>query len=109
MKRMLIIICAAVFTLVSVQDISAQLVWKETGKQMPEKVVDTRNAEGVEVSSSQGAIVIRTDKKVEVRVFTILGQLVSQAVLNPGTSELKMRSRGIYIVKIGNSTQKIAI
>ena len=110
MKRMFLILCTALLTLVSVQEVSAKLVWKETGKQVPAtEVVESQIAGGLEVYASQGSIIIRTDKKVDVRVFTILGQLVSEATLNPGTSELKMRSRGIYIIKIGNITQKIAI
>lgn len=110
MRRLLIILFTALFTLVSVEGAGAKMVWKETSKQMPsQEIVDSQIADGFEVYASQGSIIIRTDKKVDVRVFTILGQLVSQATLNPGTSELKMKSRGIYIIKIDNITQKIAI
>ena len=63
----------------------------------------------VEIFGKDGEIVIKTNRKIHVRVFTILGQLVSQAVLNPGTSQLRISARGIYIVKIGNVTQKVAL
>ena len=58
---------------------------------------------------SNGVITIRTTRRINVRVFTILGQNVSSATLNPGTSELRIGSRGIFIVKIGNLTQKVAL
>ena len=53
----------------------------------------------LEITGKDGVIVVRTTKRIQVRVFTILGQMVSQAVLNAGTSELKINSRGIYICK----------
>ena len=47
--------------------------------------------------------------RITVRVYTILGQMVSQATLQAGTSELRLGTRGIYLVRIGNLTQKVAI
>ena len=62
-----------------------------------------------EMYGMNGVITIKTPRRITVRVFTILGQSVSQATLNPGTSELRIGTRGIYIVKIGNITQKVAL
>lgn len=63
----------------------------------------------IDIFGRDGVIVIRTGRRIQVRVFTILGQLVSQATLNPGESQLKVNSRGIYIVKVENRTQKVAL
>ncbi len=63
----------------------------------------------VEIFGKDGEIVIKTNRKIQVRVFTILGQLVSQATLNPGENHLRVNSRGIYIVKVENRTQKVAL
>lgn len=65
--------------------------------------------DGIAIYSNNRAIIITTNHHVEVRVFTILGQLVSQSELPPGTSMLNINSRGVYIVKIGNITQKVAL
>ena len=65
--------------------------------------------DGVEIRVEGRTINIKTNHRVQVRVFTILGQLVSQTTLNPGLSELKMPNTGIYVVKIGNMTQKVAL
>jgi hypothetical protein len=72
-------------------------------------LTDPKQTDGIEIFQRSGIITIRTQKTIQVKVFTILGQLVSQATLSPGISELKLNSRGIYLVKIGNITQKVAI
>ena len=63
----------------------------------------------IEVSSKDGSIYIRTPRKVQVVVYTILGQIVTDRTINPGLSELKIGVRGIYLVKIEGQTQKIAL
>lgn len=89
---------------------SAQLQWREIQhKVQGRSLVDPAQTDGVEIFGKDGVITIRTQRRVTVKVFTILGQLVSQATLNVGSSELKVGSRGIFIVKIGNITQKVAL
>ena len=78
------------------------------------KIDDNRQKEPVqeapiEVSSKDGSIYIRTPRKVQVVVYTILGQIVTDRTINPGLSELKIGVRGIYLVKIEGQTQKIAL
>ena len=78
------------------------------------KIDDNRQNEPVQeapivVSSKDGSIYIRTPRKVQVIVYTILGQIVTDRTINPGLSELKIGVRGIYLVKIEGQTQKIAL
>ena len=88
----------------------AEIQWHETNREMTGKVLnDPRTSDGIEIYGSKGVISIVTPKRIQVRVYTILGQLISQATLNPGTSQLRIGSRGIFLVKIGNLTQKVAI
>ena len=63
----------------------------------------------VEITGKDGVIIIKTTRRIQVRVFTILGQLVNQTTLNPGENHLRVNSRGIYIVKVENRTQKVAL
>jgi len=81
---------------------SQQVQWQE----MKHAVA---NESDIDIFGRDGVIVIRTNRRIQVRVFTILGQLVSQTTLNPGESVLKVNSRGIYIVKVENRTQKVAL
>lgn len=88
----------------------AQMQWRESNAAISvPSLNDPRLSDGVEIYGINSSIIVKTQHKVQVRVFNILGQLVSQATLNAGTSELRINSRGIYIVKIGNITQKVAL
>ncbi len=65
--------------------------------------------EGVTVAVSEGYIYVAAEAPVDVRVFTILGQLISQEKLEAGTHRFHMKSRGIYILKIGSQTRRVTI
>ncbi len=111
LKRLVLILTLGVAAvMLPWSEAAAQMQWRETTHtvQVP-SLNDPSQSNGVEIFGVNGAIVVRTPHRVQVKVFTILGQLVSHAVLNAGTSELKINSRGIYIVKIGNVTQKVAL
>ena len=109
-----VIILSVTFALLSVlfhfEAQGARPEWTDVNYEVTlPSLVDPRISDGIEIFAKDGTVIIRTPRKVQVKVFTILGQLVSQDILNPGTSELKIASRGIYIIKIGSLTQKIAI
>ncbi len=62
----------------------------------------------VEIRVSPGHVVVVTSQPVQIKVFTILGQVVSNESLPAGTSRLPL-SHGVYIVKVGDLTCKIAV
>jgi len=108
--RRLLVILALVLTLGLGNVALAEVQWRETNKDVQGKTWnDPRQSDGIEIYGRNGTITIVTPKRITVRVYTILGQMVSQATLQPGTSELRLGSRGIYLVRIGNITQKVAI
>ena len=80
-------------------------IWKIDDNRQNEPVQEAP----IEASSKDGSIYIRTPRKVQVIVYTILGQIVTDRTINPGLSELKIGVRGIYLVKIEGQTQKIAL
>ena len=107
--RKLIVILTLVFSLAISSIASGKVQWREvSGEIQGKSLTDARASDGVEIYQRSGAITIKTQHTIQVKVFTFLGQLVSQATLPPGTSELRL-NRGIYLVKIGNITQKVAI
>lgn len=63
----------------------------------------------VAVAVSDGYIYLVSQEPVEVRVFTILGQLLSQEKLGAGVHRFHIKSRGIYILKIGSMTRRVTI
>lgn len=62
----------------------------------------------VEIRVSPGHVVVVASQPVQIKVFTILGQIVSSESLPAGTSRLPL-SHGVYIVKVGELTCKIAV
>ncbi len=63
----------------------------------------------IEIKTAKGVIIITSSHPVQVKVFTILGQLVSSETLSVGTSQLHLGGHGIYIVKAGEITCKVAL
>lgn len=104
----MIVIMALLVSLAIPVSMNAKVQWREANQVQGRSLTDPKLTDGIEIFQRNGVITIRTQKTIQVRVYTILGQLVSQATLSPGTSELKL-SRGIYLVKIGNITQKVAL
>lgn len=63
----------------------------------------------LEVKAAPGIILVSTNHQVQIKVFTILGRLVNSETLQPGTSRLQLPTHGVYIVKVGDLTCKVAV
>lgn len=75
---------------------------------LPADLVEPQN-EHVEVIVRDGVIYISTPRPVQVKLFTILGQLVAQSQIAPGTARIRPTGRGIYILKAGSFTCRVTI
>lgn len=62
----------------------------------------------VEIKVSPGYVVVVSTQPVQIKIFTILGQVVSNENLPAGVNRLPL-SHGVYIVKVGDITCKIAV
>ncbi len=63
----------------------------------------------IEIKAAPALIIVSSDRQVKVQVFTILGRLVSSETVPPGTSQLSLPAHGVYIVKVGELTCKVAV
>lgn len=63
----------------------------------------------IEIKAARGVIVVTTNHAVNIKVFTILGQLISSETIPAGTSQFAVNAHGVYIVKVGDLTCKIAL
>lgn len=72
-------------------------------------IVSELSDDSFDVAVREQYIYVFTPRPVSIKLFTILGQLVSQGSLPAGTSRLRLNSRGIYILKAGDVTRRINI
>lgn len=63
----------------------------------------------IEILTTSSCIIVNSPHKVHIKVFTILGRLVSEETLPPGVSRLNVGAHGVYIIKVGEITCKVAI
>lgn len=63
----------------------------------------------IEIFTSPSLVIVNTSKPVKIQIFSILGRLVSSETLPAGSSQLTISAHGVYIVKVGELTCKIAI
>lgn len=70
---------------------------------------DLTASDNIEVSVSDRYLYIYTPAPVNAKLFTILGQLVTQSQLPAGVSRIRIATRGIYILRAGAFTRRITI
>ena len=63
----------------------------------------------IEIFSSPNVIMLKVNHDVEVRLFTILGKLISADYLHPGIYQYHLDAHGIYIIKTEETSCKVAI
>lgn len=84
--------------------------WKEIPtKTETQPVNNPKTTDGIEIYAAKGTLSIKTPEKTTVKVLSILGQTISQATINAGTHELQIGTHGIYIVKVGGFTLRVAL
>lgn len=62
-----------------------------------------------EIKVSPGVIVVNANHPVQIKIFTILGREVNSETLPAGSSRFTLPAHGVYIVKIGDVTCKVAV
>ena len=66
-------------------------------------------SERAEIWVRDGFIYVNAPRRTTVHVFTILGQTVSSQQLQAGISRLRVPTRGIYLVRIDNTTRRVNV
>lgn len=62
-----------------------------------------------EVKAGSGQVVVQSSHPVQIKIFTILGRLVNSETVPAGAYRFQLPAHGVYIVKIGDQTCKIAV
>lgn len=108
-KRILIIsiLAAFVFTL-QTNGASMPKGWEPVKSEYTDAKSVVKEPE-IEILTAQSTVIVNTSRPVKIQIFTILGRLVSSETLPSGVSQLTINAHGVYIVKVGELTCKIAI
>ena len=56
-----------------------------------------------------GIIYVTTTRHLHVKVFTILGSRITDETLAPGSYQFAVPTHGVYIIKAGDLTCKVAL
>lgn len=104
-KRLSIVLMFSMFLALVLPAATPQ--WEEFPRNA--EVENVEQQEGLEIKTHDGYVYITTPRPVTVKIFTILGQLVSSEDIPEGTYRKKINSRGIYILKVGSMTRRISI
>ena len=82
--------------------------WEQIKTERSDTKAVVRAAE-VEIRSARGLITVNASHPVQIKVFTILGRLVNAETVPAGRSQLLLPVHGVYIVKVGDVTCKVAV
>ena len=63
----------------------------------------------IEVFSAPNLIKVKINQPTQIRLFTILGKLIEEHKLEPGTYEYHLDTHGIYIIKTDDMSCKVAV
>lgn len=87
--------------------LSAQKNWEEMESE--QIVAERADGEVLDITVKDGYVYVTTSRPVTVKIFSILGQLISQKTIPAGTSRTRITARGIYILKVGTITKRVTI
>lgn len=110
MKRILIIL--SIFIIASLASYAGESqLWEDASRpnESREQIRDGIDGEEIEITVRDGWVYVTTPKPVTVKIFTILGQLITSETIRPGTKRIHISSRGIYILRAGTVTRRITI
>lgn len=104
-------VAAAILTLVAllpIESFAASGKWETLKTERSDAKTVIRDSE-LEIKAARGVIVVTSSRPVQIKVYTILGQLISRENLPAGSSQLNVQAHGVYIIKTGELTCKVAL
>lgn len=103
-----IFVAAALGLMVLQPAVADAKAWEAiSGDKAAEGKVIAREQE-VEVRTGRNTIIVTTTKPTQVKIFTILGQLLSAETVS-GSARYHIAQHGVFIVKAGELTCKVAL
>lgn len=105
-RKLLIVICIIFTAFIAA---TAARTWENVDS-LPSQAHEQRAlTEEIYTTTNEGYVYVAIRQPMTVKVFTILGQLISEENLNPGIYRYRLESRGIYLLKAGAITRRIIV
>lgn len=82
--------------------------WEQVKTERADAKQVIREAE-LEIKSASGVIILSSNHPIQIKIFTILGRLVSNETVPAGKSQLLLPAHGVYIIQAGDLTCKVAV
>ena len=108
MRKGLILLTFLV-ALLCVLPLSAAAKGWETLKVEREGVRHIASDSEIEIKAARGVLYVNTTKSVNIKIYSILGSQITNDTLAAGSYQLLMPAHGVYIVKAGDLTCKVAL
>ena len=108
MKRILTLALAMIMLAAVPAGMSAARTWEPLKTEMHELKSVAKDPE-IEIKAGSGHLVVSANRQVQIKIFSILGQLISSDPLPAGTHRLSGTPHGVYIIKAGDLTCKVVI
>ena len=108
MKR-LVILTLSLFFLSAAIDISAATKSWEPVKTEIGELKSIAKDPDIEIKAGNGHLFVTANRQVQIKIFSILGQLISSETLSPGTHRLAGTPHGVYIIKACDLTCKVIL
>lgn len=70
---------------------------------------DSEDVERLDVTVKGAYIYITTTRPLTLRLYSILGQLIVQQEIQPGSTRIKAPAKGVYILKAASMTRRVTI
>lgn len=82
--------------------------WEQVKTERPDAKPVVKEAD-FEIKTASGMVLVNSTRPMQIKIFTILGRIVSHETVPAGRSQLELPAHGVYIIKIGDLTCKVAV
>lgn len=99
---------AVIFALASLPSAGYAKGWETVKAENPQAQHIASDSE-LEIKTGRGVIYISSTRNLNVKIFTILGSRIADDNLTPGSYQFSVPTHGVYIIKAGDLTCKVAV
>ena len=109
MKRILRLLAIGLFLFLGSGSLPLNAKGWEATKQEKVQAQTVASDQELEIKTGRGIIYVSSTKSVNIKIFTILGSRIADDTLSPGTYHFVVPAHGVYIIKAGDITCKVAV